>query len=267
MTPSFSPTAWNIFGCSSFLRPVHVLDEALDAARVREVLALAVALVDQLDLGAVVEERQFADALGEDVEVIFDVVEGLGGRHEMDFGAAPVARTHDGQRRHGDAAPEFHLVELSVAPDLELQPVRQRVDDRHADAVQPAGNLVAVVVELAAGMQFGHHDLGRRALFLVAFLDVRGNAAAVVGDADRIVAVDDDLDVVAPAGECLVDRVVEHLEDHVMQAGAVRRVADVHAGALAHGVQALEDLDAGGIVVAAVGLAVGLRLRRRMRLS
>ena len=56
---------------------VDVLDEALDAARVREVLALAVALVDELDLGAVVEERQLADALGEDVEVVLDVAERL----------------------------------------------------------------------------------------------------------------------------------------------------------------------------------------------
>ena len=83
----------------------------------------------------------------------------------MDFGAAPVARAHDRERRHGDAAAEFHLVELAVAPDLELQPGRQRVDDGHADAVQAAGHLVAVVVELAAGVQLGHHDFGRLSAF------------------------------------------------------------------------------------------------------
>ena len=56
--------------------------------------------------------------------------------------------------------------------------------------------------------------------------------------------------------ERFVDGVVEHFEHHVVQAGAVGRVADVHAGALAHRVQALEDLDAGGIVVASVGLRI-----------
>ena len=64
-------------------------------------------------------------------------------------------------------------------------------------------------------------------------------------DRDRVVGVDDDLDVVAAAGQRLVDGVVEHLEHHVVQAGAVGRVADVHARALAHGVEALQDLDAG----------------------
>ena len=57
--------------------------------------------------------------------------------------------------------------------------------------------------------------------------------------------VDHDHDLVAVVRERLVDRVVQHLEDHVMETGAIGGVADVHAGTLAHGVEALEDLDAG----------------------
>jgi hypothetical protein len=52
-----------------------------------------------------------------------------------------------------------------------------------ADAVQAAGDLVAVVVELAAGVQDGEHDLGRRTAALV---HVHRNAAAVVDDRDRL---------------------------------------------------------------------------------
>ena len=44
-------------------------------------------------------------------------------------------------------------------------------------------------------------------------------------------------------GQRFVDGVVDHLIDHVVQARAVVGVADVHPRALAHGVQALEDLD------------------------
>ena len=40
-----------------------------------KILDLAVALVDQLDLDAVVQERKLADALRQDLEVEFDVVE------------------------------------------------------------------------------------------------------------------------------------------------------------------------------------------------
>ena len=45
------------------------------------------------------------------------------------------------------------------------------------------------------------------------------------------------------AGERLVDGVVDDLVHHVVQARAVVGVADIHAGALAHRVEALEDLD------------------------
>jgi hypothetical protein len=49
--------------------------------------------------------------------------------------------------------------------------------------------------------------------------------------------------LVGVAGQRLVDGVVDHLIDHVVQARAVIGVADIHAGALAHGVQAFENLD------------------------
>src|SRR5262245_22911797 len=45
---------------------------------------------------------------------------------------------------------------LAVAPDGELEPAGQRVDDGHADAVQSAGDFVGVLVEFPAGVQLGH---------------------------------------------------------------------------------------------------------------
>ncbi len=70
-------------------------------------------------------------------------------------------------------------------------------------------------------MQLGHHDFGCRTLQLVIVLDVGGDAATVVENGQRIVRVDDDLDVIAPAGQRFVDRVVQHLEDHVVQTRAI----------------------------------------------
>jgi hypothetical protein len=121
-----------------------------------------------------------------------------------------------------------------------------------ADAVQAAGHLVAVLVELTAGVQLGHDDLGRGdALFLV---DVGGDAAPVVGHRDRAVGVQGDARPGGIAGQGLVDGVVDHLIDHVVQARAVIGVADVHARALAHGVEALQHLDGVGAVFSGVGV-------------
>ena len=57
-----------------------------------------------------------------------------------------------------------------------------------------------------------------------------------------------DLDVVAVAGERLVDGVVDDLVDQVVQAAHAGR-ADVHAGPLADGLEALEDRDVLGVVL------------------
>ena len=60
---------------------VDELDEALHAAGEGEVVFLAVALVDQADAHAVVQEAQLAQALGQDLVVEVDVLlEDLGRR-------------------------------------------------------------------------------------------------------------------------------------------------------------------------------------------
>ena len=106
---------------------------------------------------------------------------------------------------------------MAVAADLDEQPLGERVDDRHADAVQAAGDLVAAAVaELAAGVQDGEHDLDRRAALLLHDRD--RDAAPVVDDRHGVVGVDRDGHLGAEAREGLVDRVVDDLVDEVVQA-------------------------------------------------
>ena len=112
--------------------------------------------------------------------------------------------------------------------------------------MQAAGDLVAAAVaELAAGVEDGEHDLERRLALLLHRVD--GDAAAVVDDGDRVVGVDRHVDARAVAGERLVDGVVDDLVDEVVQAAHAGR-ADVHAGPLADGLEALEDGDVLGVV-------------------
>ena len=99
-------------------------------------------------------------------------------------------------------------VALAVTAHRDRQPLGQGVDAGHAHAVQAAGDLVAVVVELAAGVQFGHDHLHRGHAFLG--MDVHGDAAAVVAHGDAVVGVQDDGDAGAEAGHGLVDGVVHH---------------------------------------------------------
>ena len=223
---------------------VEIFDELLDAALVAHLLALLdrVAHVGQHDGDAGVEERELAQPVLQRGEIELGHGEGLLRGQERHLGAALVAGVA-GDRERSDriAVAELHGVFLAVAPDRQLEPGRQRVDHRDADAVQAAGHLVGVLVEFSAGVELGHDDLGRRDAF--ALVDAGRDAAAVVAHGARAVGIERDQDVGGVAGQRLVDGVVDDLVDHVMQARAVIGVADIHARPLAHRIEALEDLD------------------------
>src|SRR5690606_37165253 len=85
-----------------------------------------------------------------------------------------------------------------TAPDLDLEALRQRIGDRNADAVQAAREGIGAartLVELAAGMQAGEHDLDRGHPFFR--VDADRDAAAVILDRDRTVRVHGHADVLA----------------------------------------------------------------------
>ena len=235
------------------LGAVQVLDEALDAALVEELVRFLVALVEDADVHAAVQERQLAQPLRQDVEAVFggleDQVVGL----ERDAGAALVGHADFADRRLRVAAMVALRIDLSAALDLHLEPFREGVHHGHADAMQAAGNLVGTLVELAAGVELREDDLGGRDPFGRVRFD--RDAAPVVLDRHAAVDVDRDPDVGAVAGEGLVDGVVDDLEHEVVQT-PFGGVPDVHAGTLPNGLETLEDLDVFRAVFRGLGLTV-----------
>ena len=106
--------------------------------------------------------------------------------------------------------------------------------------MQAAGELVGLVGEFAAGVQAGEDELDA-AHFLLG-MDVDRHAAAVVRDLQGAVLEEGDVDLLAVAGDRLIDAVVDDLVGQVVGPRGVR----VHARAAAHGLQAGEDFDIGG---------------------
>ena len=92
---------------------------------------------------------------------------------------------------------------------------RQCVDTAYTDAMQTAGDLVVVFVELAAGMEHSEHNLERALVFL--FVHVDRDATSVVDDGDGIVGVDGYADRIAISGKSLVDRIVDNLIYKMME--------------------------------------------------
>ena len=246
---------------------LQVGDEFLDAAFIAHGIAagLAVvfgqrfgALIGQRDAHAGVQKRFFAQALEQDLIVINSRIhEHFRVRLEGNGRAGRSGRADFFQLPVRLAAHKALLILGAVAAHLHHEPFGQRVDHAGADAVQAARDLVAGILaaELAARMQHGVHDgHGRDAHF---GLDINRNAAAVVGHADDVALLDRDLDVGAVPGQRFVDGVVDDLIHQMVQAGRPRR-ADIHAGALTHGLQPLQHLDLrAAVFVVGRGILVG----------
>ena len=140
---------------------VQVTDERLHPALVVEDLLerLGVAQVAEIDHHAGVEERQLAQAMLQRFPVELDVGEGRQRGQEGHFRPGqelavlpPRRRPDDAQGQDGVAAFKAHLVGLAGAMDAQHQPVGEGIDDRDADAVEAAGDLVGILVEFSPGV-------------------------------------------------------------------------------------------------------------------
>ena len=196
-------------------RTVQMLHEGLQAAFVCEHVGLVLALIDQLDAHARIQKRQLTQPLGQRLVVELDLVKiWAEGRKRMVVPRSVVVPDH-GQGRHGLTQVILLPMHLAIAAHRDQQIVGQSVDDGHADAVQTARDLVRAVVELPAGMQHREDDFGGRpALFRV---DIHRDTATIVRYRDRFIRVYRDHHAIAVTGQRLIDRVVDHLKNHVVQ--------------------------------------------------
>ena len=213
-------------------RSIQMRHESLQAAVVLKHIGFVLALIDEFDAHAGVQERELAQPLGQRVVVELNVREDLGRGLEADRGAAFDGVAHDCERCGRLAQMIFLAMHVAVARDREQQIIRQRVDDRDAHPVQTARDLVRGVIELTARVQHGHDHFGSGPALLR--MDINRNAAAIVRHRDRLVCMDRDDDAIAVARQRLVNRVIDHLENHVVQAGTIIGITDVHSRPFPH---------------------------------
>ncbi len=221
---------------------VQVRDEVDDPAVVPEHLLhrFRGAFVAEDDLEALVEERHLPQPLDQGLRAELDLLHDRRVRPERDRRARPGGITDALQRSDGFAAVDEGDLELAaVALDLELEPTRKRVHDRHAHAVQTTGDLVALAAELSARVQHREDDLRGRLVGIFG-VGVDGNPAAVVDHPAPAVGQERDVDARRETGQGLVHGVVDDLVDEVVQTRGTGR-ADVHAGALAHRLKTLQN--------------------------
>ena len=131
--------------------------------------------------------------------------------------------------------------QLVVCLDGDGSLIMHMGDNRHPDAVEPAGHLVARPAELSPCVQCREHDLGRGEVFVL-WMSFDGDTPAVVTYLTRAVGPQGDVDAGAVTGHRLVDGVVDDLPHQVVESGGSGR-ADVHPRAPTDGHETLEDRD------------------------
>ncbi len=237
------------------LGAIEVAHESLKAAVVVKLLPLdlGAACVGEFDAHPGIQEGEFAQTMFDHRIVEIDHREGLGRSQKGDFGTAfgfsiDFRRGPCDFKRHDRVAMfETKNMLLAVAPDPQCQPAGKCVDHGNTHAMQSARHFIGFLIEFSAGVQLGHDDLRRRNTLLT--MNIRRNPAPVVGDSDRTVGIERHRDARSVAGQRLVDGVINDFIDHVMEAGAIVGIADIHAWAFAHGIEAAQHRDRIGAVI------------------
>ena len=240
------------------LVPVEVFDVVLKAALVQEdvllLLRVLLTLIDERDLQPAVQVRQLAQAAAYRLGIEFRLLKDRVVRQERDARAVAAGSAHALECRHraarGDLlllgiviALKAHAVMAAAGAAVHDQPLGERVDYRRAYAVQAAGIIVVLVIELAAGMQLGVDHLHARDAQLR--MDIHRHAASIVLDGGAAVLVQLHTDAPGIAVGHLVNRVVHDLPEQVVQAAGARR-ADVHARTHPDRIEPLEHLEHAG---------------------
>jgi len=137
-------------------------------------------------------------------------------------------------------------VHSPVSPDLHLKKLTQGVDNGYSDPMESAGNLVGLIVELPARMEFGHHHFnGWDSLFLV---NIHRDSASVVVYCHGVIRVNTYVDPSAEARESLINTVIHDFEDEVMKSLG-REVPDIHGRPLSDGSQPFQYRYSAGVVL------------------
>ncbi len=130
-------------------------------------------------------------------------------------------------------------VAFAFGSHLNYDVLAKRVYNACANAVQTAGEAVCIVIEFAAGVQLGIHNLN--AAHAQLFMYANGYAAAVILNGYGIILIQCNVYRVRKAVGGFVHGVVNNFPKHVVQPARTGG-ADVHARAHTHGLQPLHNL-------------------------
>ena len=191
-------------------------------------LVLPRTLIAELNADSLIEKGQLLQPLLQRVEHEFRIRKDLAIGLERDFRSRRLRGSQPLQAAGHFAAGKLHHPHMLFPANFDFEPFRERVDDRNAHPVQTAGArfVTPLPVEFSPRADFSEHNFDGRTIVHFGHR-ADGNAAAIVGDGGAAVGVDAHGNQPGESVHGLVDRVIDHFIDQVMQPPQ-SRVANVH---------------------------------------
>ena len=240
-----------------FAGRVDVADEFLQTFFRVENFHLGVVLfifytkVGQSDLDACIQIGQLAHTGSKNLVVVNGFREDRVIRPELLTCTCNIACSDFLYRIQRMSAFIFLLIDFSVTENLRSHVCGQGVHTRYTYTVQTSGYFVRSLIELTAGMQYGHDNF--QGWLLLFFVKINRNTTSVILYSDGIIFVDGYFNVVAIAGECFVDRVIHNFINQVVKSFRTN-VTNIHRGTLSNSFQTFQNLDVLGWIAPVIGV-------------
>ena len=136
---------------------------------------------------------------------------------------------------------EPHFMFAIITPNAQLQPFRERVHHRYAYPMQTARDLIGIIVKFTASMQLCHDDFCSRNPFFG--MNLGGNTAPIIRYRNRAIPIKRNFGDITMPCQSFINGIIYHLIHHMMQTRTIISIANIHARALAHRIQASQNLD------------------------
>ena len=125
------------------------------------------------------------------------------------------AVTNHSQRVHDLTALITLVIFLAILVNIDLQPLRKGINYRRTYTMKSTRYLVSATAELATGMKHRKYDFyGRKSCF---FLDSNWDSTSIINNSNRIVGIDDHIDLCTISSQSLVNGVVNDLIYQMME--------------------------------------------------
>src|SRR5437660_4699050 len=146
---------------------------------------------------------------------------------------------------------------LPIFPDGQFQLLRECIDDRRTNAMQPARSFIDPFGEFAPGVRDRQNNGRGGQIIALVEHRIERHATPLIAYRHPALLVNTHPDMLAKARHRLIDGIIQRLPDQMDQAGS-RRGTDVHPWTVPDGRHALKHLDVSG----RIGRLL-LRARRR----